>query len=121
MAYDDKIYQLGINYTLAIIGGKWKSAIICQLGIQSQRPLELQRHLVGISPKVLTKQLRQLEADGIVSRTTCGTVPPKVVYGLTAAGRSLRETLVTLSIWGEQMATQSTTPITIIHDSSEIF
>lgn len=121
MAYDNKIYQLGINYTLTIIGGKWKSAIICQLGLRSQRPGELQQRLVGISSKVLTKQLRELEADGIVSRTMCRTVPPKVVYGLTDAGRTLRETLVNLSIWGEQMATQSATPVTIIHDSSEIF
>nr|WP_263851718.1 winged helix-turn-helix transcriptional regulator [Limosilactobacillus reuteri] len=64
----------------------------------------MRRHLSGISQKVLTQQLRELEEDGIVKRTNYGTVPPKVVYSLTESGYSLRHILVDLSVWGEEKA-----------------
>ena len=95
---------MGINLTLKIISGKWKPSIICYLGARERRNGELRRHLSGISQKVLTQQLRELEEDGIVKRTNYGTVPPKVVYSLTKSGYSLRHILVDLSIWGERKA-----------------
>ncbi|MBB1079568.1 helix-turn-helix transcriptional regulator [Limosilactobacillus sp. STM2_1] len=101
---DKIIYPMGINLTLKIINGKWKPSIICYLGTHKRRNGELMRHLTGISQKVLTQQLRELEDDGIVKRTNYGTVPPKVVYSLTDNGYSLRQILVDLSIWGEHKA-----------------
>lgn len=101
---EEIIYPMGINLTLKIISGKWKPSIICYLGARKRRNGELRRHLSGISQKVLTQQLRELEEDGIVKRTNYGTVPPKVVYSLTESGYSLRHILVDLSVWGEEKA-----------------
>ncbi|WP_082603101.1 winged helix-turn-helix transcriptional regulator [Secundilactobacillus odoratitofui] len=100
----DVIYNLGIDLTLSIIDGKWKTSIICWVGIKPLRNGELLRLMHGISQKVLTQQLRELEDDGIIQRTSYGTVPPKVVYSLTEDGRELRKVLVTLSKIGEKKA-----------------
>lgn len=117
------IYPMGINLTLSIIAGKWKPSIICKLGIHQFRNGELLREISGISQKVLTQQLRELEADGIVKRTSYGTVPPKVVYSLTEDGQSLRKFLVALSEWGEQKAVKLNKAghqIKITHDTDDI-
>lgn len=98
------IYPMGINLTLKIINGKWKSLLICDLGLRDLRNGELLQMHPDISQKVLTQQLRELESYGIVKRTNYGTVPPKVVYSLTENGKSLRKILVDLSVWGEQKA-----------------
>lgn len=117
------IYNLGIDLTLDIIEGKWKTSLICWIGLKDRRNGELMTHLPGISQKVLTQQLRELESDGIVKRTSYGTVPPKVVYSLTEDGMELRQILVDLSIWGEKKAAhlnENGNHIHITHDSSEI-
>ncbi|MFC6348395.1 winged helix-turn-helix transcriptional regulator [Vagococcus carniphilus] len=96
-----QVYQLGIEATLKIIGGKWKPIILCHLGYGEVRSGELKKKIPGVSQKVLTEQLKELEADGIISRQVYNEVPPKVIYSLTEEGKTLREVLITMSIWGE--------------------
>lgn len=99
-------YRLGIEATLEAIGGKWKPLILCHLGNGPQRPGELCRKISGITQKMLTQQLRELERDGIVERTVFPVVPPKVEYSITATGKSLRTVLLTMSEWGEAQIAQ---------------
>jgi DNA-binding HxlR family transcriptional regulator len=96
-----KEYRLGIEATLEAIGGKWKPLILCHLGNGPQRPGELSRKICGITQKMLTQQLRELERDGIVQRTVYAEVPPRVEYSITPTGKSLREVLLTMSEWSE--------------------
>jgi DNA-binding HxlR family transcriptional regulator len=86
--------------TLEIIGGRWKVLIIWQLFRSEQRFSELFRALDGITQKMLTQQLRELEHDGIVLRTVYPQVPPKVEYSLTSLGESLRPVVDAMCEWG---------------------
>lgn len=86
---------------LEIIGGKWKLVILEHLRDEVRRFGELQRLLPAITPRMLTRQLRELETDGIVHRHVYPEVPPKVEYSLTDTGRSLAPLLAELRTWGE--------------------
>lgn len=97
-----KIYHVAVEATLDVIGGKWKPIILCHLGEGPMRTGELNRAIPNISQRVLTKQLRELQKDGIINRKVFGEVPPKVEYSLTDQGRSLREILVAMSDWGNK-------------------
>ncbi|MFI6152864.1 winged helix-turn-helix transcriptional regulator [Kitasatospora sp. NPDC051170] len=93
----------GIDAAMEVIGGKWKVLIIWAL---SHRPRcrfgELRRLVPGITEKVLSAHLRELETDGIVHRTAYDEVPPRVEYALTETGRRLNEALVPLGAWGQR-------------------
>jgi DNA-binding HxlR family transcriptional regulator len=82
-----------------MIGGRWKVLALWRLRDGSRRFTELRRLLPGVTQKMLTQQLRQLEADGLVSRKVFAQVPPKVEYSLTATGKKLCTLLVTLADW----------------------
>lgn len=97
----DKIYNMSMQATLEVISGKWKPIILCKLGHQPRRSGELLREIPNITQKMLTQQLRQLENDNIVKRTIYQQVPPKVVYSLTSEGKTLKEVLVVMSLWGD--------------------
>jgi DNA-binding HxlR family transcriptional regulator len=84
-----------------MIGGRWKVLALWQLREGRKRFTELRRLMPGVTPKMLTQQLRQLEADGLVWREVFPQVPPKVEYSLTATGEELSELLVTLSKWAK--------------------
>jgi DNA-binding HxlR family transcriptional regulator len=84
------------------IGGKWKGVILFHLLDGTMRFNELSRQMKGIAPRLLTKQLRELEEDGLVLRTVYPVVPPKVEYSLTDEARTLAPLLVELSNWGGQ-------------------
>ena len=86
--------------TLDIIGGRWKVLILWQLFQSERRFSELFRALDGITQKMLTQQLRELEHDGIVHRTVYPQVPPKVEYSLTSLGESLRPVVDAMCKWG---------------------
>lgn len=97
-----KIYNIGVEATLDVIGGKWKPIILCHLGNGPMRTGELKRAIPQITQKMLTQQLRELEADQIIDRKVYQQVPPKVVYQLTDYGTTLSQILVDMSVWGEQ-------------------
>ncbi|WP_311406783.1 winged helix-turn-helix transcriptional regulator [Liquorilactobacillus uvarum] len=97
-----KIYRIGVEATLDVIGGKWKPIILCHLGNGPLRTGELRRAIPNITQKMLTQQLRELEEDHIIIRKLYKQVPPKVEYYLSDEGKTLRELLVIMSIWGEK-------------------
>ena len=90
-----------VAVTVRVIGNKWKLLLIRNLLSAPQRFTELKKGVTGISQKVLTENLRSLERDGIVRREVFAEIPPKVVYSLTARGKSLMKVLVQLCTWGE--------------------
>ncbi|HEX8375777.1 MAG TPA: helix-turn-helix domain-containing protein [Geminicoccaceae bacterium] len=87
--------------TLDLIDGKWKGVILYHLLRGSRRFGELRRELSTITPRMLTKQLRELEGAGLITRTVQPVVPPRVDYALTPDGQSLREVVAALKVWGE--------------------
>lgn len=89
-----------VEAALEVIGGKWKLVILRHLLQGAMRFGELDRALPGITPRMLTRQLRELEADGLVRRTVYPQVPPKVEYSVTAMGASLRDITAQLERWG---------------------
>ncbi|PFJ08954.1 MarR family transcriptional regulator [Bacillus cereus] len=96
-----KKYNIPVEATLEVIGGKWKVVILCHLMKGTKRTSELKRLMPGITQKMLTQQLRELEVDGIIQRKVYNQVPPKVEYSLTDYGWSLESILDSLCIWGE--------------------
>ncbi|MHC5250601.1 winged helix-turn-helix transcriptional regulator [Enterococcus sp. LJL90] len=101
-----KIYHLAVEATLDVISGKWKPIILCHLGEGKLRNGELRRRMPMISQRILTKQLRELEADNLITRQEYEEIPPKVEYSLTTEGKSLREILILMSEWGETRVKQ---------------
>ena len=90
-----------IEYSVALLGGKWKLPIIHALVKNNVvRFKELERMIVGITPKMLSMQLKSLETDGLVERTVYATVPPTVEYRLTEVGRSVKPMMNELEKWG---------------------
>jgi DNA-binding HxlR family transcriptional regulator len=89
-----------VQGTINAVSGKWKVLTIWHLGFHPKRFGQLRRLLPGISEKVLTSQLRQLESDGIVSRQASNSTPPEVTYSLTGAGEELLEPMSVLCAWG---------------------
>jgi DNA-binding HxlR family transcriptional regulator len=89
-----------VQGTINVISGKWKVLAIWHLGFGPRRFAELRKLLPGISEKVLTAQLRELETDGIVGRKVKRASPPQVTYSLTSAGEELIEPMSVLCKWG---------------------
>ncbi|PKR90951.1 transcriptional regulator [Pleomorphomonas diazotrophica] len=90
-----------VRQILDRIADKWSLLVIALLDKRTMRFAELLRSIKGVSKRMLTTTLRQLERDGIVERTVYPTVPPKVEYNLTPLGNSLHETVKALVIWTE--------------------
>ena len=89
----------GVSEPLKLIGGKWKIAILHALSMGPIRFGELKRNLSPITQQMLTKQLRELEKDNLISRKVFDEVPPKVEYSLTEFGWSFEPVLVALCKW----------------------
>lgn len=94
--------EFPIHYTQSVLGGKWKIIILCFLNEGVKRNGELKRLIPGISQKVLTEQLRELEKDGLVDRTVFNVVPPHVEYSLSKHGDTLKPILNAMREWGEE-------------------
>src|SRR6516225_6759633 len=97
-----KTYNCPVEAAIDVIGGKWKAPILWWLNQRTWRFAELRRQMPGITEKMLTHQLRELEADGVVARRVYSSVPPKVEYSLTEYGESLEQALETICEWGRQ-------------------
>ncbi len=93
-------YNCPVESTLALIGGKYKSLILWHLMDQTLRFSELRKIIPQATPKMLTQQLRELEADGLLIRKVYPVVPPKVEYSLSSLGRSIRPILEAMYDWG---------------------
>ena len=91
-----------MKLTTSIIGGKWKPILLFHLERKTRRFCELQRLVPGLTKKMLTQHLRELERDGIVHRKVYAEVPPHVEYSLTRHGESLKPILKLMSAWGKR-------------------
>lgn len=94
-------YTCGLDLAIDLMGGKWKALILWELREGPQRFNALWRGLEGVSPKVLTQQLKEMQHDGLVHRYSYGEVPPRVEYSMTELGQQLLELLEPLGDWAE--------------------
>ena len=98
-----KVYSnCPVEYTASLIANKWKILILRDLLKETKRYNELTRSVIGISAKVLTENLRELEKDGIILRKVYPVVPPKVEYSLTSKGYELKPILDLMKEFGEK-------------------
>jgi len=91
-----------VDYAFQRIGGKYKGRILWVLKDAIMRYGELKKAIVGVTPKMLTQTLKELEADGLISRKVFPEVPPKVEYALTATGKELIPFIAQMRSWGEK-------------------
>jgi DNA-binding HxlR family transcriptional regulator len=89
-----------VQATLNVLAGKWKVLIVWHLSFGSRRFAEIRDLLPGVSEKVLTAQLRELERDKVISRQVTETVPPRVDYALSGAGAELVPIMEAMCGWG---------------------
>ena len=101
MVKKEELPECDVATTVQIIGSKWKLLIMRNLLDRPWRFNELKKSLDGVSQKVLTDSLRQLESDGIIARTVYPEVPPRVEYSLTELGETLRPILSAMKNWGK--------------------
>ncbi len=100
MKTKNELPECPVATTVSLIGNKWKLLIIRNLLQRPWRFNELHKSLEGVSQKVLTESLRQMESDGIITRTVYPEVPPHVEYALSDLGESMRPILNTMQQWG---------------------
>lgn len=93
-------FVLAVNDTLNVINGKWKLPIIGSLLFNKRRFTDIQRNIPKITPRMLSKELKDLEVNGIVKRTVYDTIPVSVEYELTESAKSLGEVLDKMLDWG---------------------
>jgi DNA-binding HxlR family transcriptional regulator len=96
-----------VDYAFQRIGGKYKGRILWSLKDGKMRYGELKRDVEGITPKMLTQTLKELESDKLISRKVYKEVPPKVEYSLTATGQELIPVIKQMYKWGEKQMSQS--------------
>jgi len=89
-----------VEATLELIGGKWKGLVLYHLLQGTMRFSELRRKVPGVTQRMLTRQLRELESAGLILRTVFAEVPPRVEYSLTCEGETLRPVILALRDWG---------------------
>jgi DNA-binding HxlR family transcriptional regulator len=100
-----KFTDCPVTRTAEVLGGKWSLPIIFALMKETSRFKELERKIEGINTRMLVKELKQLEENGIVLRKVYAEVPPKVEYSLTEKGKALKSVLVEMKNWGNQFLT----------------
>lgn len=93
-------YGCPVKATLNVLSGKWKVLAVWYLSFGPKRFAELRDMLPGVTEKVLTAQLKQLQEDGVILRQATATVPPKVTYSLSAAGKDLVPLMEEMCGWG---------------------
>jgi DNA-binding HxlR family transcriptional regulator len=95
-----KTYVLAVNDTINVINGKWKSSILASLFFGKKRYSQLERDIPRINPRMLSKELRDLEANGMVTRKVYDTIPVSVEYELTKSGHAFRTVVDAMLEWG---------------------
>jgi DNA-binding HxlR family transcriptional regulator len=101
--YKGKVYYNPVQLVMEQIGGTWKAPILWRLKENAMRYSELRKDIPHISDKMLTTQLRELEADGYVHREVYAVVPPKTEYSLTEKGKEILELITIIRNYGLQM------------------
>ena len=99
----EELLDCPLQAAINVIGGKWKTIILFTLADQTLRFGELKKSIPKVTQKMLTQQLRELEADGLVTRVVYPEVPPKVEYSLTKFAEELRPILGQLCDWGSRL------------------
>ncbi|MFA7043969.1 MAG: helix-turn-helix domain-containing protein [Bacteroidales bacterium] len=90
-----------IDATMSVIEGRWKTVVLCKLAMKKKlRFNQMIKEIDGVSPRILSKQLRELESDGVILRTSFPEIPPRVEYQLTEKGESLIPLLKVMGDWG---------------------
>ncbi len=97
----EKLPACPVETTLMLIGDKWKVLIMRDLLCGTKRFGELKKSLTGVSQKVLTSNLRDMEKSGLLTRTVYPEVPPRVEYALTSLGKSMQPILNSMAVWGD--------------------
>ncbi|MEM6347424.1 MAG: helix-turn-helix domain-containing protein [Bacteroidota bacterium] len=95
-----KVYIRPVRDVIDLIGGKWKLPIIIALSFGNQRFKELERQIEGITPRMLSKELKDLEMNSLVNRSVYNTTPVTVEYSLTEYGKSLDSLIEVMRDWG---------------------
>jgi DNA-binding HxlR family transcriptional regulator len=99
----DLLENCGMFYTLSIIGGRWKISILAALlDEEVQRYSEIKSKIPNITERMLIKQFKELQSDGLIIRKDYKEVPPKVEYRISEKGRSLEKVLIELKQWGKK-------------------
>lgn len=102
MEVHEKNFDCPVTATLELIGGRWKAVILYYLTTGPKRFGQIDVRIPGLSRKVLTEQLKELERDGLVNRTYYKELPPRVEYSLTEFGKSLSVVFDTMAAWAEE-------------------
>lgn len=102
---NEKMTDCPVATTINLIGNKWKLLIIRDLTGGKKRFGELRKSLTGISQRVLTQNLRELESDGLIDRAVYAEVPPRVEYSLNVTGMSLKPVIDSMADWGTRYKT----------------
>lgn len=100
--YRDKKFVCALDLGFDLLRGKWKAVILCHLNQGPKRFLELQRITHGVSSKILSERLRDLEEDGLIHRIVSPEIPPKVEYMLTTTGEEISPALDLIEKWAEK-------------------
>ena len=108
MLWKEKEFLCHVDLALHFMGGKWKAYIIWNLQEKTLRFSQLQKMLPGVSKKVLTEQLNQMEQDELITRKIYPEVPARVEYSITELGMSLYEAMIPLKEWAEKLLQQNT-------------
>ena len=93
-------YVMAVNDTMNVLMGKWKLPIIASLLYGKKRFKDLEKSIPDITPRMLSKQLRDMEVNGVVTRTVYNTVPVTIEYALTESGKSFTKVLDVMVEWG---------------------
>jgi DNA-binding HxlR family transcriptional regulator len=101
VVYDAMLAACPTRHVMETVGGKWSALLVHALADGPQRHVQLRTRIAGVSQKMLTQTLRELERDGLVTRTVTASVPVRVDYALTTLGRTLVPVLGALKDWSE--------------------
>ena len=96
----DPAFIMALKDSLNAVSGKWKLAIVCVLLTGKKRFSEIQRIVPTITPRMISKELKELEINGIISRNVINSIPVVIEYALTPSGRKLRDVIIVMVEWG---------------------